>query len=73
MVKYTQVQEGQRHLPVDSSPLPPATQDQLQAAVDPGEQATALPPQDGQEKETAQNLIGFEQRDGEAIKQTGRP
>ena len=68
-----EVQEVQRHLPGYFSPLPPATQDQLQAAVDPGEQATALPPQDGQGKETAQNLIGFERRDGEAIKQTGRP
>ena len=68
-----EVQEVQRHLPGSHFPLPPATPDQLQAAVDPGEQATTLPPQDGQEKKTAQDLIGLQRRDGEAIEQTGRP
>ena len=62
-----QVQEVQRHLPGSHSPLHPATQDQLQVAVDPGEQVTALPPQEGQGKETARDLIGLKWRDGEAI------
>ena len=68
-----EVQEVQRHLPGSHSPLTPTTPDQLQAAVDPGEQATVLPPQDGQGKEIAWDLIGLQRRDGEAIEQTGRP
>ena len=72
VVKYTQVQEGQRHLPVDSSPLPPATEDQFQEAVDPGTQGEKRPRVPG-EQETAQNLDGFERRDGLAIKESERP
>ena len=72
VVKYTQVQEGQRHLPVDSSPLPPATEDQFQEAVDPGTQGEKRPRVPG-EQETAQNLGGFERRAGSAIKESERP
>jgi hypothetical protein len=68
-----EVQEVQRHLPGSHSPLPPTTPDHLQAAVDPKEQAAALPPPDGQGTEPAQDLIGLKRRDGEAIQQTGRP
>ena len=55
-------------------PLPPATKDQLQAAEDLGEQATALPParEDQAREETAQNLIGFDRRDGDVFEQTER-
>ena len=77
------VQEVQRDLPGSDSPLPPPTPDQLHAAVVPEEQATVLPPQEGetylhppqggQREETAQDLIGLQRRDGEAIQKTGRP
>ena len=53
-------------------PIPPATEDQFQEAVDPDTQGEKRPRVPG-EQETAQNLDGFERRDGSAIKESERP
>ena len=64
-----EVQGVQRHLPVASFPLPLATEEQLQEAMDPGTQGDKGPGV----RETSQNLDGFERRDGSAIRESERP
>ena len=77
------VQEVQRHLPGSHSLLPPPTPDQIHAVEGPGGQKNILTPEEGetylphlqdeQRNEAAQDLIGLDRRDGNAIPETGRP
>ena len=69
--------------PGSHSPLPPPTPDQLHAVEGPGGQENILTPEEGetylhplqgeQRDEAAQDLIGLERRDSNAIPETGRP